>query len=92
MTRVVLDTNVLAPGFTSGFGASAQLLDLWKGGVFELVVSEHLLAELERAFRALLRQASSQRGSGTLRVALENGRDTYPTCRHGQRDRHPTQR
>jgi putative PIN family toxin of toxin-antitoxin system len=50
MTRIVLDANVLAPGFTSRAGASARLLDLWRTGLCELVVSDHLLAELERAF------------------------------------------
>lgn len=51
MTRVVLDTNVLAPAFVGTASASVRLLDLWRAGAYELVVSEHLLAELMRVFR-----------------------------------------
>jgi predicted nucleic acid-binding protein len=48
VTRVVLDTNVLAPGFATQnrVTAAAILIDLWSQQVFELVVSEHLLLEL----------------------------------------------
>jgi putative PIN family toxin of toxin-antitoxin system len=46
--RVVLDTNVLASGFSTQkrTTSAAILLDLWSQQVFELVVSEHLLREL----------------------------------------------
>lgn len=50
MTRLVLDTNVLAPGFVGTRGASVGLVNLWRSKVYELVVSEHLLAELARTF------------------------------------------
>jgi putative PIN family toxin of toxin-antitoxin system len=50
VTRVVLDTNVLAPGFVGMTGAAARLVNRWRDGAYELVVSEHLLAELARAF------------------------------------------
>jgi putative PIN family toxin of toxin-antitoxin system len=46
--RVTLDANVLAPGFTSHGSASARLIDLWRTGAFELVLSEHILSELAR--------------------------------------------
>jgi putative PIN family toxin of toxin-antitoxin system len=46
--RVVLDTMVLASGFTSEAGASARLLERWRGSDYVLVVSEHILKELER--------------------------------------------
>jgi putative PIN family toxin of toxin-antitoxin system len=57
--RITLDANVLAPGFTSQSGASARLLDHWRAGRFELILSEHVLEELARAladpyFAALL--------------------------------------
>jgi putative PIN family toxin of toxin-antitoxin system len=48
--RAVLDPNVLIAAVLSPDGAPAQLLRRWLGGEFELVVSEALLAELERAF------------------------------------------
>lgn len=50
MTVVVLDANVLAPGFVGTASASVRLVDLWRAGAYELVVSAHLLGELARAF------------------------------------------
>ena len=47
--RAVLDPNVLISGLLSGRGAPGQILLRWLGGEFELIVSELLLAELERA-------------------------------------------
>lgn len=48
MIRAVLDTNVLLSGFVSSAGAPARLLDAWRAGVFELVLSEHILEEFRR--------------------------------------------
>jgi uncharacterized protein len=47
--RAVLDPNILISALLSPTGAPAQLLGRWLSGDFELVVSEQLLAELERA-------------------------------------------
>ena len=47
--RAVLDPNVLIAALLSRSGAPAQTVSLWLAGEFELVVSEALLAELERA-------------------------------------------
>lgn len=47
--RAVLDANILVAGLLAADGAPAQLLARWLEGEFELVVSETLLAELERA-------------------------------------------
>lgn len=47
--RAVLDANVLISALLSPGGAPAQILSRWLVGEFELVVSESLLAELERA-------------------------------------------
>jgi uncharacterized protein len=47
--RAVLDANVLIAALLSPSGKSAQILARWLVGEFELVVSESLLAELERA-------------------------------------------
>jgi putative PIN family toxin of toxin-antitoxin system len=47
--RAVLDPNVLIAGLLSPSGAPAQLIGRWLGGDFDLVVSERLLNELERA-------------------------------------------
>jgi len=48
VTRITLDANVLAPGFTSHGSASSRLIDLWRSGAFALVLSEHVLQELAR--------------------------------------------
>lgn len=47
--RAVLDPNVLVSAVLSRCGAPAQIVRRWLDGEFELVVSELLLAELERA-------------------------------------------
>jgi putative PIN family toxin of toxin-antitoxin system len=47
--RVVLDPNVVISGVLSRRGAPAQVLRALAAGEFELVVSEALLDELERA-------------------------------------------
>jgi uncharacterized protein len=46
--RVVFDPGVLVSAALSTTGAPARLLEIWKGGGFELVVSEALLGELGR--------------------------------------------
>ncbi len=47
--RAVLDPNVLIAALLSPTGAPAQIVARWLAGEFDLVVSESLLAELERA-------------------------------------------
>jgi uncharacterized protein len=47
--RVVLDPNVLIAALLSRSGAPAQILLRWFAGEFELVISERLIVELERA-------------------------------------------
>jgi putative PIN family toxin of toxin-antitoxin system len=52
--KAVLDANVLASGFVrmNPRAIPTQLVDAWRRGAFELVVSEHLRSETLRAFRA----------------------------------------
>ena len=47
--RAVIDPNVLIASLLSPTGAPAQVVSRWLAGEFELVVSETLLTELERA-------------------------------------------
>jgi putative PIN family toxin of toxin-antitoxin system len=47
--RAVLDPNVLIAALLSSSGAPAQIVARWLAGEFELVASEALVAELERA-------------------------------------------
>jgi uncharacterized protein len=47
--RAVLDPNILIAAVLSPSGAPAQLVSRWLAGEFDLIVSEALLDELERA-------------------------------------------
>jgi putative PIN family toxin of toxin-antitoxin system len=49
--RATLDTNILASGAIARKGTIAKLFNHWRSSDFELVVSEHILVELERALR-----------------------------------------
>lgn len=51
MIRVTLDTNALASGALERPGTLAQILHHWRRGVLELVVSNHILEELDRTLR-----------------------------------------
>jgi putative PIN family toxin of toxin-antitoxin system len=47
--RAVLDPNVIISGVLSSKGSPARVLEAWREGRFEVVVSPQLLAELRRA-------------------------------------------
>ena len=49
MIVAVLDTNVLASGAIAVTGPVAFLIDAWRHGRLRVVVSSHILGELERA-------------------------------------------
>ena len=49
MIRAVFDTNVLASGAIAIAGPVAALIDAWHRGEVEIVVSMHILGELDRA-------------------------------------------
>jgi putative PIN family toxin of toxin-antitoxin system len=49
--RVVIDTNVTASRYISPQGAPAEVFGLWEQQVFELLVSEAILAEYERVLQ-----------------------------------------
>src|SRR5581483_9961751 len=49
LVRAVVDVNVLISGVLSAKGGSAEILRASRDGLFELVVSELLLAERKRA-------------------------------------------
>jgi len=62
MYRVVLDPGVLISAVLSRAGAPAQLLLLWIEGRFEIVVSPHLLAELQQVLlRSKFRNRMTER-------------------------------
>ena len=47
MIRAVVDANVLATGSLTELTAPCRSLNLWEVGQFELIVSEHLLDEVD---------------------------------------------
>lgn len=47
--RVVLDSNVVVSAFLSSQGAPAQELQQYQQDVFDMLVSEPILAEYEKA-------------------------------------------
>jgi uncharacterized protein len=49
--RVVIDTNVVVSRYLSSHGAPAQIFDAWHEKRFDLLVSEPILGECERALK-----------------------------------------
>jgi putative PIN family toxin of toxin-antitoxin system len=48
--RAVLDANALVSGLPASAGTLAAIIDCWRSGQFQLVVSHHILAEVRRAW------------------------------------------
>ena len=51
--RVVLDTNVLISGLLFPGGPPSRLLDAWRGGGFDLVLSDFMIDEITRVWNHL---------------------------------------
>lgn len=51
MRRIVIDPSVIVSSLLTRAGTTAAVLDSWRAGAFELVISPLLLAELERVLR-----------------------------------------
>ncbi|HTU71303.1 MAG TPA: putative toxin-antitoxin system toxin component, PIN family [Candidatus Baltobacteraceae bacterium] len=51
--RVVLDANVLAPGLVSRRSSSAEIVRLWRLGLFEVLVTGKLIGETAETLKAL---------------------------------------
>jgi hypothetical protein len=65
--RVVLDSNLIISALITGAGVPAQVLEAWRRGRFELVLSEEQLEELRRVTRyARLRPLISAQAAGVL--------------------------
>ena len=47
MISAVLDTNILASGAIKPSSIPGQILKQWRDGKFELIISQHILSELE---------------------------------------------
>ena len=65
MLVAVFDTNVLVSALYNPEGVPGRLVAEWGGGAFELVVSEQLLAELERVLQSL-RYTGDKESAATL--------------------------
>ena len=50
MIRACLDVNVLVSGFPASSGVPAELVERWLRREFELILSEHILAEAVEAW------------------------------------------
>lgn len=48
--RVVLDTNVLISGLLFPGGPPSQLVDAWRGGAFDLLLSDFIIDEITRVW------------------------------------------
>jgi putative PIN family toxin of toxin-antitoxin system len=72
--RAVLDPNILIAALLSPTRAPGQLVGRWLAGEFELIVSEALLAELERALAyPKLRRRVSAEEAAELADLLRDG-------------------
>lgn len=91
MIRAVLDTNVLVSALLAPRGAPALILGAWTDGEFELVVSPHLLDELERVLgypklRRRITPDQARRVLGLLRSAAEHHHDPMASASVASRD------
>lgn len=73
MTRATLDVNVLVSGFPLSAGVPGQLIEQWLLGRFDLILSEHILAELTDVWarpywRARYQAYEAQRAIALLRT------------------------
>ena len=82
--RAVLDPNILIAALLSPSGAPAQLDTRWLGGEFELVVTEGLLPELERAlaYPKLRRRVPAKDATAFVNL-LRAGAILAPDCPAG---------
>ncbi len=71
MHRVVCDVGVVISGLLSADGPPGRLLDRWRDGVFDLIVSPLSLAELARVLeRPKISRYLEPGGAGELLAAI----------------------
>jgi putative PIN family toxin of toxin-antitoxin system len=72
--RAVFDPNVIISGLLSPAGNAARLLEAWGRGEFEMIVSNALLQDLERAlgYPKLRRHISGEESQRVLRWLAES--------------------
>jgi putative PIN family toxin of toxin-antitoxin system len=82
MIRAVLDVNVLVSGFPAPTGIPAAIIDQWLDGTFELVVSEHILNGVRRAWERPYFQAryAVDRADRQLRLLPRRATQVLPAA------------
>lgn len=73
--RAVVDVNVLISGILSAKGPSAEILRASRDGKFERVISERLLAELERTltYPKLRKRIPAEKAAAFLNWVRDHG-------------------
>lgn len=73
--RAVVDVNVLISGVLSAKGSSAEILRASRDGLFELVVSEMLLGELQRtlAYPKLRKRIPPEKAAAFINWVRDHG-------------------
>jgi putative PIN family toxin of toxin-antitoxin system len=73
--RAVVDVNVLISGAISARGPSAEILRSCRDGVFEMVVSELLIAELKRAlgYPKLRKRLPAEKAAAFVKWVRDHG-------------------
>ncbi|HEY5294091.1 MAG TPA: putative toxin-antitoxin system toxin component, PIN family [Gaiellaceae bacterium] len=89
--RAVLDPNILISALLSRRGTPAQIVSHWLAGAFELVVSDALITELERALaypklRSRITETQAAEFVALLRHGAIHCADSPPTRHSGDPD------
>ena len=80
MIPAVFDANVIVSGFPSGRGAPSELIERWLVGEFRLIISEHILNGVERAWRDpwFLERYSPEEGKRALALLRDRASMVVP--------------
>lgn len=76
--RVFLDTSALMAGIVSARGAAREVMRLGEAGVFQLVVSEQVLRELDRNIAKKFPELADETRLYLSQLALELAPDPSP--------------
>lgn len=81
MIRATLDVNVLASGFPAGAGPPAKIIEYWGDLAYDLIISEHILTGLARAWQKpyYLRRYSAESLQQTLAQLRSEATLVVPT-------------
>lgn len=50
MMRITPDASIIVAGFANDIGLPAAIIDLWRKEELQLVISEHIIAEIRRGW------------------------------------------